>query len=159
MYKRQVDSVASLYGRNHLSEIIQRACANIFIPLTVGGGIRSVTDVRDVLRNGADKVAINTAAVNKPELISEIANEFGSQCLVLYVEAKKISFNNWEVFTDNGRESSGKDVVNWIKQAITLGIGEILLTSIDKEIIEQVEEEEYIGLKVKHSSNKVLSFD
>ena len=69
-----VDSVASLYGRNHLSEIIQRACANIFIPLTVGGGIRSVTDVRDVLRNGADKVAINTAAVNKPELISEIAS-------------------------------------------------------------------------------------
>ena len=128
-----VDSVASLYGRNHLSEIIQRACENIFIPLTVGGGIRSVTDVRDVLRNGADKVAINTAAVNKPELISEIANEFGSQCLVLYIEAKKISSNSWEVFTDNGRESSGKDVVNWIKQAIKLGIGEILLTSIDKE--------------------------
>lgn len=128
-----VDSVASLYGRNHLSEIIQRACENIFIPLTVGGGIRSVTDVRNVLRIGADKVAINTAAVNKPELISQIANEFGSQCLVLYIEAKKISFNSWEVFTDNGRESSGKDVVNWIKQAIKLGIGEILLTSIDKE--------------------------
>ena len=124
--------MATLYGRNHLSDIIKNAAQNIFVPLTVGGGIRSIEDVKDILRSGADKVAINTAAVKRLELISEIASEFGSQCVVLYVEAKKIKDNYWEVFTDNARESTGKDVIKWIKQAINYGAGEILL-AIDKE--------------------------
>lgn len=128
-----MDCVASLYGRNHLSDIIKSAAKNIFIPMTVGGGIRTVDDVTEILRAGADKVAINTAAVENPKLISEIAQRFGSQCLVLSIEAKQISTNKWEVYTNNGREKTGIDVVDWVKQAVHLGAGEILLTSIDRE--------------------------
>jgi len=128
-----MDIVASLYGRNNLSEIISRAAENIFIPITVGGGIRSVDDARHILRSGADKVAINTAAVARPQLISEIANHFGSQAMVLSIEAKRIGNLEWEVYTDNGRERSGLNVVNWVKRGVELGAGEILLTSIDRE--------------------------
>lgn len=128
-----MDIVASLYGRNSLSDIISEAARDIFIPLTVGGGIRSVEDVKDLLRAGADKVAINTAAVKNPELISQIAQRFGSQCMVLSIEAKKISDTKWEVYTDCGREKSGLDVVEWATRAEELGAGEIILTSIDKE--------------------------
>lgn len=128
-----MDSVASLYGRNNLTEIVSRAAAEIFVPLTVGGGIRSVDDVREVLRAGADKVAVNTAAVANPTLISEIATTFGSQCMVLSIEAKLVGKNQWEVYTDNGRERTGLDVIEWAKKAVRLGAGEILLTSIDQE--------------------------
>jgi cyclase len=137
-----IDTVASLYGRNHLGDIIQAAAKNIFIPITVGGGLRSIDDARDVLRSGADKVAINTAAVSNPGLITEISRCFGSQCMVLSVQAKfndcnyksfKKDLGKWEVFTDNGRESTGIDAIEWIKKGITLGAGEILVTSIDKE--------------------------
>lgn len=128
-----MDSVASLYGRNNLTEIVSRAAAEIFVPLTVGGGIRSVDDAREVLRAGADKVAVNTAAVANPTLISEIATTFGSQCMVLSIEAKLVGKNQWEVYTDNGRERTGLDVVEWAKKAVKLGAGEILLTSIDQE--------------------------
>jgi imidazole glycerol-phosphate synthase subunit HisF len=128
-----IDTVASLYGRNHLSKIIESAAQDIFIPITVGGGIRSLEDALNVLRVGADKIAINTAAVKRPELISEISNTLGSQSVVLSVEAKKIKNNKWEVFIENGRESSGVDVMEWIKRGEVYGAGEILLTSIDRD--------------------------
>ena len=128
-----MDVVASLYGRNHLAGLIERASEDLFIPMTVGGGIRTVDDALNVLRSGADKVAINTAAVNRPELISEIANRFGTQCMVLSVEAKQQSDCSWEVYTDCGRERTGLDVVKWVKQCAELGAGEVLLTSIDQE--------------------------
>lgn len=128
-----MDCVASLYGRNQLSEIIRAAAQDIFVPMTVGGGIRSVDDVTQALRSGADKVAINTAAVARPELISEVSRRFGSQCMVLSVEAKEVAPGRWLAFTDNGREHTGLDVVEWVKRGVELGAGEILLTSIDRE--------------------------
>lgn len=128
-----MDSVASLYGRNSLSDIVKNAAQNVFIPMTVGGGIRTVDDASELLRCGADKVAINTAAVSNPQLINDVARRFGSQCMVLSIEAKNVGNKKWEVFTDNGRERTGLDVVEWIKKGVDLGSGEILLTSIDHE--------------------------
>ena len=128
-----MDCVASLYGRNHLGEIIKSAAVNIFVPMTVGGGIRSVADATEILRSGADKVAVNTAAVADPQLISQIAERFGSQCMVLSIEAKNIAPGKWEVFTDNGRERTGLDVIEWAQKGAELGAGEILLTSVDFE--------------------------
>ena len=128
-----MDSVASLYGRNQLYDIIEQAIKNVFVPLTVGGGIRTIDDVSSILRSGADKIAVNTAAVKDPQLISKIANKFGSQCMVLSIEAKKINSKQWEVYTDNGREKTGLNVIEWIKESVNKGAGEILLTSIDHE--------------------------
>jgi cyclase len=128
-----MDCVASLYGRNHLADIVRSAAENIFVPMTVGGGIRSVDDAICILRAGADKVAVNTAAVANPQLITEIARRFGSQCMVLSVEAKQIAPQRWEVYTDNGRERSGIDVIDWVKRGVYMGAGEILLTSVDRE--------------------------
>lgn len=128
-----MDTVASLYGRNHLSDMVIEAANNIFVPLTVGGGIRSVEDASGLLRSGADKIAINTAAVSNPSIIPEISQRFGSQCMVLSIEAKKVSPNKWEVFVNNGRDRTGLDVVEWAKRGVSLGAGEILLTSVDKE--------------------------
>lgn len=128
-----LDIVASLYQRNLDFELFKSVTDNIFIPITVGGGIRSIHDINNVLRSGADKVAINTYAVKNPDFIREAVLEFGSQCIVLYVEAKKQSTGNYEVYTDGGREKTGREVVDWVKNAINLGVGEILLTSIDKD--------------------------
>ena len=128
-----MDIVASLYGRNNLTEIVERAARDVFVPMTVGGGIRSVADARTILRAGADKVAVNTAAVAQPELITEIARVFGSQCMVLSIEAKRTRDGAWEAFTDNGREHTGLDVVTWVRQGVEMGAGEILLTSVDRE--------------------------
>lgn len=128
-----MDIVASLYGRSNLVDIVRRAAQDVFVPLTVGGGIRSIEDVTNLLRAGADKVAINTAAVQRPELISEVSRKFGSQCMVLSIEAKRHNENNWEIYTDCGREKSGLSVTEWVKRGIELGAGEILLTSIDQE--------------------------
>ena len=128
-----MDSVASLYGRNSLGDIVKSAAHYIFVTMTVGGGLRSIEDVSNILRSGADKVAKNSAAVKNPDLVGEIAAKFGSQCMVLSVEAKKISHNSWEVYIDNGRERTYKDVIEWVKHAVDLGAGEILLTSIDQE--------------------------
>ena len=128
-----MDCVASLYGRNSLGDIIQSAAKDVFVPMTVGGGIRSVEDATNMLRCGADKVAVNTAAVANPQLISDISQRFGSQCMVLSIEAKQTGPNKWEVYTDNGRERSGLDVIDWIKKGVDLGAGEILLTSVDRE--------------------------
>jgi cyclase len=127
-----MDIVASLYNRNSLTDIIKRTTDNIFIPFTVGGGIRTIEDVKNILRSGADKVAINTAAVKRPELISEVAHRFGSQCMVLSIEAKRTD-KKWEAFTDNGREHTGLDVIEWAIKGVEMGAGEILLTSVDQE--------------------------
>jgi len=128
-----MDIVASLYGRNNLTEIVKRAAQDVFIPMTVGGGIRSVDDVREILRSGGDKVAINTAAVKNPGLIGEVAMKFGSQCMVLSIEAKKSNGGRWEAYTDNGREKTGLDAIEWARRGVELGAGEILLTSVDRE--------------------------
>lgn len=128
-----MDIVASLYQRNNLTEIIKRAADQIFVPITVGGGIRSLDDVRTMLHSGADKVAINTAAVARPALITEVSQRFGAQCMVLSVEAKRRPGGGWEAFTDNGREHTGLDVADWVEQAVALGAGEIMLTSVDQE--------------------------
>ena len=101
--------------------------------MTVGGGIRSIDDVTQILRAGADKVAVNTAATANPQLITEIARRFGSQCMVLSVEAKQVGPEHWEVFTDNGRERTGLDVIEWVKRGVAMGAGEVLLTSVDRE--------------------------
>jgi cyclase len=128
-----IDIVASLYGRSKLTDIVRRAAHDVFVPLTVGGGIRGVDDVRDLLRAGADKVAINTAAVRRPELITEVSRRFGSQCMVLSIEAKQQAAGRWEVYTDCGRERSGVNAIEWARRGVALGAGEILVTSIDRE--------------------------
>ncbi len=128
-----IDIVASLYGRSKLTEIVRRAAHDVFVPMTVGGGIRNVDDVSDLLRAGADKVAINTAGVRRPELITEISRRFGSQAMVLSIEAKQQAPGKWEVYTDCGRERSGVDAVEWARRGVELGAGEILVTSIDRE--------------------------
>ena len=128
-----MDCVASLYGRNHLGDIVKSAAEDIFVPMTVGGGIRSIDDVTQILRAGADKVAVNTAATANPQLITEIARRFGSQCMVLSIEAKQVGPEHWEVFTDNGRERTGLDVIEWVKRGVAMGAGEVLLTSVDRE--------------------------
>lgn len=128
-----LDIVASLYQRNLDFELLRSVTENIFIPVTVGGGIRTIHDINNALRAGADKVAINTHAVHHPEFISEAAKEFGAQCIVLSIEAKKRPNGRWEAFTDGGREPSGVDVVEWAKRGVELGAGEILITSIDQD--------------------------
>ena len=128
-----MDVVASLYGRNSLHDIVRHVAHDVFVPLTVGGGLRTVENIREILRAGADKVAINTAATQRPELIREIAQSFGSQCMVLSIEAKQQGGGRWEAYTDNGRERTGRDVVEWAQEGTDMGAGEILLTSIDRE--------------------------
>jgi len=126
------DIVASLYERNSLLHIIENTSKDIFVPITVGGGLRTIDDVAAALRAGADKVSINTAAIKNPKLISEIAHRFGSQCMVLSIEAKRIG-DHWEAYYDNGREHSQLDAIEWAKKGEELGAGEIMLTSVDQE--------------------------
>lgn len=128
-----IDIVASLYERNNLVEVVSRTASEIFVPLTVGGGVRKVEDFTQLLRAGADKVAINTAAIRRPELIGEASRMFGSQCVVLSIEAKRRPQGGWEAYTDNGRERTGLDVLEWARRAVDLGAGEVLLTSVDAE--------------------------
>ena len=126
------DIVASLYERNSLLDIIEKTTRDIFVPIIVGGGIRTIKDVEEVLSVGADKVAINTAAIKEPGIISDIAKRFGSQCMVLSIQAKSQG-GGWEAYYDNGREHSGLDVEEWAHRGQDLGAGEILLTSVDRE--------------------------
>ena len=128
-----MDAVAAYYDRNSLTDIINKACKDVFIPITVGGGIRTIEDIQIALNAGADKTAINTKAVQNPKFISEASKVFGSQCIVSSIDAKKIAEDKWEVYIDNGREPTGLDVVEWAKEVQALGAGEIMLTSIDKE--------------------------
>ena len=128
-----LDVVASLYQRNNLINIVKKVASSVFIPLTVGGGIRTLEDARLLLANGADKVTLNTAAFQTPSLISEISDVFGSQATVVSIEVVKNQFGEWEAMTDNGRNKTGKEAIKWAKQVEALGAGEILLTSIDND--------------------------
>ena len=127
------DTVASLYGRNSLNEFISKAAKDIFIPLTVGGGLRKIEDIRNVLRVGADKVSINTGAVLRPSFINEASKIFGSSTIVIAIEVIKSDDGKYKVFTDNGREYTGLDAIEWAKEVQDRGAGEIYLTSIDNE--------------------------
>ncbi len=128
-----MDVVASLYQRNSLLDLVQRTSRAIFIPLTVGGGIRTLNDVKAVLRAGADKVSLNTAAITRPELIREAALRFGSSTIVVSIEAIRQPDGRYEAYTDNGRERTGVDAYEWAVRAADLGAGELLVTSIDRE--------------------------
>lgn len=128
-----VDAVASLYGRNSLHEIIERTAQDIFIPLCVAGGLRSLDDIREVLRAGADKVAINTAAIKRPDFIKEASRKFGSSTIVAQIEAIRRADGRYEALTDFGRESSGVDAVLWAEKAVELGAGELLVISINRD--------------------------
>ncbi len=127
------DVVASLYGRNNLTEIISRTAKEIFIPLTVGGGIKSIDDISSILRSGADKVSLNTAAISNPNLISKASSTFGASTIVIGIEAIKQENNEYLAFTDNGRNETGKNAIEWAIDVEKLGAGEILLTSVDNE--------------------------
>ena len=128
-----VDVVASLYERNSLHDIIKKTAKKIFIPLTVSGGLRSLSDIREVLRAGADKISLNTAAIKNPDLIKKASREFGSSTIVVTIEAIKQPDNSYLAYTDNGREHTGIEVVSWAKKAEDLGAGEIVITSVDNE--------------------------
>ena len=126
-----LDITASSDGRNTMVDVVRRTASQVFIPFTVGGGIRSVDDIRTMLHAGADKVSLNTAAVKAPELIAEGAKSFGRQCIVLAVDAKRCGAGKWEVYINGGRTPTGLDVMEWIRRGMDLGAGEILLTSMD----------------------------
>lgn len=128
-----MDVVASLYERNTITKYIKEAAKNIFVPLTVGGGIRSLDDIKNVLNSGADKVAINSAAIKNPDLIKQASNEIGSQSIIISIQAKQIESDKWEAYFDCGREKSGLNVLNWAQTSQNLGAGELLITSIDYE--------------------------
>ncbi len=128
-----LDAVASLYGRNSLLELIRETARAIFIPLTVGGGLRTIDDIRDALRSGADKVSLNTAAVNAPELVREASRKFGSSTIVVSIDVIRQPDGRYEVFTESGREQTGLEAKAWAQQVAGLGAGEILITSVDRE--------------------------
>ena len=130
-----LDITASSDGRGLILSVIEQVAAQVFIPLTVGGGVRSVGDVRDLLNAGADKVSINTAAVLDPQLVAEASGKVGSQCIVVAIDAKRVSGSNqrWEVFTHGGRRATGLDALDWGRRVQALGAGEILLTSMDRD--------------------------
>ncbi|SOD41013.1 imidazole glycerol phosphate synthase subunit HisF [Nitrosovibrio sp. Nv4] len=127
-----LDITASSDNRDLILQIIEEVAAQVFIPLTVGGGVRKVEDVRRLLNAGADKVSINTSAVENPKLVADAADRYGSQCIVVAIDAKRVG-NDWEVFTHGGRKATGLNAVEWAKKMQSLGAGEILLTSMDKD--------------------------
>lgn len=130
-----LDITASSDERETMVHVVEQVAGQVFIPLTVGGGIRKVEDIRRMLNAGADKVAINTAAVFNPEFVKEAAEKFGSQCIVVAIDAKQVSDNppKWEIFTHGGRKPTGIDAVEWAKKMVNYGAGEILLTSMDRD--------------------------
>jgi len=128
-----MDVVASLYERNSLHDIISETAKSIFIPITVGGGLRSISDIKEVLRVGADKVCLNTAAIKNPQIIKDASRMFGSSTIVVAIEAIKESNGKYLAYTDNGREYTGVDVFEWAQKVAELGAGEIVITSVDKE--------------------------
>src|SRR3954449_7374237 len=128
-----LDITASSDARDTIVDVARRTAEQVFIPFTVGGGVRSVEDARGLLRVGADKVFVNTSAVARPEVVSDIAEEFGSQCVVVAIDARHVDSGGWEVFTHGGRKPTGLDAVSWAAEAEQLGAGEILLTSMDRD--------------------------
>ena len=128
-----LDITASSDDRGIIFRIIEQVASQVFIPLTVGGGVREVGDVRNLLNAGADKVSINTSAVLNPQLVADAAGRYGSQCIVVAIDAKQVAPDRWEVFTHGGRKATGLDAVEWAKKMQGLGAGEILLTSMDRD--------------------------
>ena len=128
-----LDITASAENRDTLYDVVRRTAEQCFMPLTVGGGVRTVEDIRKLLLAGADKTSINTAAVARPELVQEAAEKFGSQCIVVAIDAKQAAAGTWEVFTHGGRRATGIDAVEWAKRMAAAGAGEILLTSMDRD--------------------------
>ena len=128
-----LDITATSDARDTVADVVERTAAQVFVPLTVGGGIRTLEDFQRLLRAGADKISVNSAAVARPELISEAAERFGSQCVVLAVDARARGDGTWEVVVAGGRKPTGMDLIQWVKQGEALGAGEILLTSMDAD--------------------------
>ena len=132
-----LDITASHEGRDTTLQTVERMAAEVFIPLTVGGGVRTLSDIKALLRAGADKVGINSAAVQRPEFVREAAEKFGSQCIVVAIDAKRVNIegevSRWEIFTHGGRKPTGIDAIQWAVQMVELGAGEILLTSMDRD--------------------------
>ena len=128
-----LDITASHENRDTILDVVSRTAARVFLPLTVGGGIRSTEDMRRLLLAGTDKCSLNSAAVARPELVREAATKFGSQCVVVAVDAKQSAPGKWDVFTHGGRSNTGIPVLDWVRQAVSLGAGEILLTSMDRD--------------------------
>lgn len=128
-----IDVVASLYMRNNLRDFISSTVREVFIPVTVGGGVRSLQDAKNILRAGADRIALNTAAIECPGIINDLAESFGASTVVLSIQAKETENGRWVAMTDNGRERSERDVIEWAKEGAQRGCGEILLTSVDRE--------------------------
>ena len=128
-----LDITASNEERKIMLDVVERTASECFMPLTVGGGLRNLEDIRTMLNAGADKVSLNTSALLNPKLISDASNKFGNQCIVVAVDAKKISDNEWRVFTHGGRNDTGKDLIEWVKEVERRGAGEILLTSMDAD--------------------------
>ena len=128
-----LDITATFEERKTMLDVIRKTAAKVFMPLTVGGGLNSVEDIRNTLRAGADKTSLNSAAVRNPQLIADGAKLFGSQCIVLAIDAKKVEEGKWEVYVAGGRKATGLDAVEWAKKAVALGAGEILLTSMDAD--------------------------
>jgi cyclase len=128
-----LDITASSDARDTILHVVEQVAEQVFIPLTVGGGVRTVDDVRRLLNAGADKVSINTAAVNNPQVVADAAGKVGSQCIVVAIDAKQTAPGKWEVFTHGGRNNTGLDAIEWAKRVASLGAGEILLTSMDRD--------------------------
>lgn len=152
-----IDVVASLYNRNSLQDIISKTAKEIFIPLTVGGGLRTIKDIKDVLRAGADKVSLNTAAIKNPNLIKEASAIFGCSTIAVTIEAIKQPNGQYLAYTDNGREYTGVEVLYWAKKIESLGAGEIILTSIDKEGTGEGFDYELLKKVISHVSIPVIA--
>ena len=150
-----LDTVASLYGRNALGNLVERTTADVFCPVTACGGIRSVEDARGLFNGGADCVALNTAAINRPELITELAEKFGSQAVTLQLDAKKRG-GNYEAYCDGGRQPTGRNVQDWAREAVGRGCGQILLTSVDREGTGLGADLELVGLLSGHVGVPVI---
>lgn len=141
-----LDITATSDERKSMYSVVERTAESVFIPLTVGGGIRSVDDMNEMLIRGADKISINSSAIQNPDLISAGAERFGSQCIVLAIDAKKVSENKWEVFTHGGRKSTGMDAVEWALKGVEKGAGELLVTSMDRDGTKSGFDNELLGL-------------
>lgn len=151
-----MDAVASLYERNNIYGIIDNAAKHVFVPITIGGGIRKLADIEKALNSGADKIAVNTQAIKTPNFINEASRIYGSQAIIGSIEAKKKSYS-WEAYIENGREETGIEVVSWAKELESRGAGEILITSIDKDGTKTGFDEELIQIVSSSVSIPVIS--
>jgi cyclase len=151
------DIVASLYRRNSIADLVSATAANVFVPLCVGGGLRGIEDIHRILRAGADKVCLNTAAIKNPQLITEAARQFGTQCVSVAIESIRQPGGGWKAFTDNGREHTGLNSYDWALRAVELGAGELVLTSVDHEGLMKGFDLEFLDLLAKRVDIPVVA--